>query len=245
MILVAMPYWRAADYIHEAVTSIMAQTYRDFVCLVAGDGDTPYVNVRDNRLRIIDFPTNEGAPMTQQAMLLGSPHEWYAPFGADDWADPDYLAKLMALDGDARGSRVVWLHRDNGVGARLASTAWVEFGVFRAGLLRSVGGYGVDRRCGQDTLLYENVLPLVAEVAWQTSPAYHKRLHAGSLTQSKETGFHSPYRNEVIHHNRKVAERCGNLRNAERIREYRDTLLTDAMRATLAERTDAVRTLLS
>ena len=106
-VLVAIPYWTtAAPYIDEAVASALAQTERDLVVMVAGDGVEPPVTVRDPRLVVVSFPTNEGAPATQQAMLLASPFEWYAPMGADDRLDPDYLEGLLAGSGKARSSWV-------------------------------------------------------------------------------------------------------------------------------------------
>ena len=69
--LLAIPYWTtAAPYIDEAVASALAQTERDLVVMVAGDGVVPPLTVRDPRLVVVGLPTNEGAPATQQAMLL-------------------------------------------------------------------------------------------------------------------------------------------------------------------------------
>ena len=177
-VLVAIPYWRCADYIDAAVDAVLAQTYRDLVCLVAGDGEVPPVVRMDDRLAVVAFPTNLGAPATQQAMLLGSPFGWYAAHGADDWADPEYLERLMALGTPANGSRALWHEYPDRTVLVTGDTAHVEFGVFDTDLLRSLGGYGVDRRCGQDTLLYEDILPAFAPVAWCDEPAYHKRIRA-------------------------------------------------------------------
>ena len=79
-IMVAIPYFSTAEaFIDEAVASVVGQRHDDLICLVAGDGVEPPVTLRDPRVRVVTFPTNEGTPATQQAMLLASPFDWYAP----------------------------------------------------------------------------------------------------------------------------------------------------------------------
>lgn len=246
-ILVSVPYFRAGPFIDEAVRNVLAQTYRDLVCLVAGDGEVPPVTIRDDRLVVMAFPTNEGAPHTQQAMLMGSPFGWYAAHGADDWTDPEYLERLMALGTEANASRALWLHHETGVERRENDPAYVEFGVFSADLLRAVGGYGVEKRCGMDTLLYEDILPRVAPIAWCDEPAYHKRMRADSLTHAPDTGFGTPYRNGVVAHNAEVRERCAQIgwADAPAIRAYRASLVPRELRGVLDDRTAAVQAALS
>lgn len=238
-VLVAIPYYRCADLIEEAVRSVLAQTYRDLVCIVGGDGEAPPVHLRDGRLVVVPFPTNRGAPFTQQAMLHGSPFAWYAPHGADDWTEPDYLERLMALDSPANGTDTLWIHRGKRPPYVYHSQSYAEFGVYSTALLRSVGGYGIDRRCGQDTLLYQQLLPNVQPVVFSSEPRYHKRMRHDSLTHSPRTGHGSAYRREVVAHNRRVAAHCDRLgyRDLARIRTYRASL---AGRAFLAELEDRV-----
>lgn len=245
-VLVAIPYFRCADWIDDAVRAALAQTYRDVVVLVAGDGDEPEVSVRDDRLVVVSFPTNEGAPATQQAMLEGSPFLWYAPHGADDWTDPEYVERLVALGGHANGSAALFHERADGT-VIVRDHDHVEFGVFDATLLRSIGGYGIDQRCGQDTLLYVDLLPNVTGLRWAEEPAYHKRIRPGSLTQDPATGFNSPYRTNVVWHNRDVKEHCAAIgwENRTDIRRYRSSLATPAQREVLGERIETVRAALA
>ena len=250
-VLVAIPYWRTAhDFVDEAVRSVLAQTHRDLVCLVAGDGVTPPVRSSDSRLRVVTFPTNEGAPATQQAMLTASPFDWYAPMGADDRIDRDYLERLLALGGKANATHVLWHFADQEewlVHDSEGNPAHTEFGVFDADLLRSLGGYGASRRVGQDTLLYLQLLPHVTEVQWLTEPGYHKRIHAASLTHAPETTFGSPVRDEVFVHNAEVAETCARwgFTDLERIRGFREWLVPPALKAIMADRVAMVRSVLA
>jgi len=244
-VLVAIPYYRTADYIGVAVEHILRQTYADLVCLVASDGDSKPRLPSDDRLAVVVFDTNEGAPLTQQAMLLGSPFEWYAPHGSDDWVDPEYLSRLLALGGKANGSAALWEHQ--GAGEYIVRDfVHAEFGVFQADLLRSVGGYGIDRRCGQDTLLYTDILPHVEPMMWLHEPLYHKRMRADSLTHSPATGMGSAYRDEVVLHNRAVAAACAATDwTPEAIRAAREAFIPDHLRTVLDSRVDLVTKALS
>ena len=242
-VLVAIPYFRCEPYIDEAVGHVLAQTYTDLVCLVAGDGEVPVTKHRDDRLVLCAWHVNRGAPFTQQAMLLGSPFAWYAPHGADDWADPEYLERLMLRGAPAVGSRSLWFHYDDGTTVRRDNDpAYVEFGVFSRDLLRSVGGYGVDRVCGQDTLLFEQLVPHLVPMAWSDEPGYHKRMRDGSLTHNPDTGFGSAYRQEVVWHNAEVAAMCARIGfdDVATIRTYRETLVPIGLRDELQDRADDV-----
>jgi glycosyltransferase involved in cell wall biosynthesis len=239
-VLVAIPYYRNAEYIGQAVASALNQSYADMRILVACDGE-PLEDSEDwvamaPFVRTVTFPTNEGAPLTQQAMLLGSPFEWYAPMGADDWLDPEYIERLLSLGTKANASGEIW-HNDTEQ-SLVHDRAHTEFGVFDADLLRSVGGYGIDRRCGQDTLLYEDILPHVYPVTYLDVPNYHKRLHPGSLTADPATGYGSAYRAEVVTHNHEVRAYCESFGwDPVMIRTYRDRLaasLLDVLGARVA-----------
>lgn len=245
-VLVAIPYYHDGEWIKDAVDSVARQSYGDVVILVAGDGEEPpprsWPYLPEN-LRTVTFPTNEGVGLTLQAMLLGSRHEWFAPMGADDWIDPEYLERLLSLGGPANASGEIW-HNDFEQ-SLVHDRAHTEFGVFNADLLRSVGGYGV-KRCGQDTLLYEDILPHFTSVRYLDEPHYHKRLHAGSLTSSPETGYGSEYRTNVVWHNKDVTLRCAQMGwDPVMTRTFRDSLVPENLRPVLAERVELVKAALA
>ena len=246
-VLVAIPFWRCGPHVAKAVESVLAQTHRDLVVMVAGDGDDPEPHLRgidDPRLVVVAFPDNLGAPHTQQAMLLGSPHEWYAPMGADDWLDRDYLARLLALGGDANSVGAWYRHQGRRVEVRRTS---VEVGVYRSELIRSLGGYGVTMRCSQDVLLYWRLTAAVTERRMLAHPAYHRLIRPGeSLTRSRATGHGSAYRQAAAAHNEAVFARCmeigvGDLAG---IRAYRESLVPTDLAEALAARVDVVRSAL-
>lgn len=245
-VLVAIPYYQCADYIEQAVQSVLAQTHTDLVCLVVGDGDTPpEIASNDSRLRVVSFTDNYGAPFTQQSMLLASPYEKFAPMGADDWLEPDHLASLPARFGQSRISSL-WVHDRDGKQKKVKDRAYAEIGVFNTELLRSVGGYDITQRCGQDTLLYDDILLSFTTAAYSTNPTYHRRMRAGSLTDHPETNFKSAYRKSVFAHNARVKARCQSLgwKNLDRIRKYRDGLVPVPLRTALRQRVEVIQEVL-
>ena len=246
-VLVAIPYYQAKAYIRKAVETALAQTHRDLVVMVAGDGDDPrpYLkDIHDPRLRVVSFPGNGGAPHIQQAMLLASPHEWYAAWGADDWGEPDYIERLLALGGDANATKAFWLHQANGKVVRRDDYIHGEYGVHRTEMLRSLGGYGIDRRCSQDSLLYTLLLPHITEIRWSDHPAFHKIRRRGSLTDPRSpTGRRSPYRVEVSKRNDRIRKHCIELGfdDLAAIREYRNSLVAQELLDSLAGRVRVCR----
>lgn len=242
-VLVAIPYYHCEDYIEQAVQSVLAQTNTDLVCLVVGDGDTPPpIETDDKRLVVVSFTDNYGAPFTQQSMLLANPYEKFAPMGADDWLEPDHLASLPTRHRQARISSL-WVHDKSGKKTKVRDRAYAEIGVFDTELLRSVGGYDVTQRCGQDTLLYDDILLSVTPAVFSSNPTYHRRMRAGSLTDHPETNFKSEYRKSVIAHNAKVKAKCQAIgwKHTDRIRKYREGLVPVELRVALRQRVEVIQ----
>lgn len=244
--LIAIPYYGvAADLVENAVRHALAQD-ADVVVLVAGDGQAPPVRMRHDRLVLGTFERNRGAPMTQQAMLLGSPFSHYAPHGADDWLEPYHVSSLLALRRPAAGSSCVWVH-DGGVRRLLRSPrTWIEFGVFESELLRELGGYNAAEPCGQDSVLI-SVLLQTSGVRLSTRPSYHKLIRADSLTHDPATRQGSPLRVGVKERNAAVLRHLGAIGWHDRaaIRRYRESLLPADLALELDLRAAAVARWLS
>lgn len=244
-VLVALPYFDAEPYLDRAVRSILAQTERDFVLLVVGDGQKPPIAFTHDRLVVHTFPTHHGAPFVQQAMLLGSPFAKYAPFGSDDWADPDHLELMLSYGAPNVCAGAVWWHNDPAAPPVRVRRANYEVGVLDTALLRRIGGYGAQEPFGQDNLLLYLATRTVGLVA-SDRPTYHRLRRPGSLTTRPETGLRSPLREAVRRRNWKVARRCYALgfRNHEAIRAYRESLIPGDLRSELVDRAGEIGRLL-
>lgn len=247
MILVALPYFNAAQYIDRAVSSILAQTERDIVLLVVGDGERPPVTVRNDRLVVHTFDVNHGPPFVQQAMLLASPFAWYAPFGSDDWADPDHLELCRSMDAPAVCAGAVHWHNDPDAPPVRVRVANYEVGLFDTDTLRSIGGYGPHERLGQDNFML-HILARAHGMVATTRPTYHRLRRPGSLTTDPETGLNSPIRAAIRKRNHAHAvtmRRNIGWGNHAGIRAYRDALIPAALRGELEDATAQLQRILS
>lgn len=238
-VLVAIPYYRCGPWIERCVRSCLAQTYEDIVVLVAGDGDDPrpYLqDVHDSRLVVEVFPTNWGAPHTQQAMLLASPFEWYAPMGADDWLEPEHIEACLAVRNRLVGLGAVYWHQGTADAPARVKKVDYETGTFMTELLVSVGGYGAHEKCGQDITLLK-LLRTVYPMAYQMRPTYHRFKRPGSLTTDPATGHHSALRQGIWVRNdamRRAVKRYGG--QVALIKAYRESLYPPDVRAALDAR---------
>lgn len=253
-ILVCIPYWRTPEYIERAVRSVLAQTYRDFVCVVVGDGERPPINWTHDKLVTFTYPTNRGAYFAQDVAIWASPFDWYAPVASDDWLDPDHLERLVAAQAD-QACGALWAHGDSerfcgpanddhracrGV---LMEKAY-EVGLYRVERYREIGAHNPAERIGQDTLTL-HLMRLVAPVGASTVPTYNRRFRPGSLSTDPATDARSPARRAMRVRNRQILAECARRRSPERIRAYRESLVSAALRNELAERSAELRDLLS
>lgn len=260
-VLVAIPYFRTPEYIERAVRSVLAQTHRDLVCVVVGDGDAPPLPpIADDRLVVYTYPRNRGAYFAQDVAIWSSPFEWYAPVASDDWLDPRHIEEHLTLGEDA-ACGALWSHGghcDDYPAHRtcpgLVTRKAYEVGMYRTDRYREIGAHNPAERIGQDSLTLA-VMRLVAPVGAKETPTYHRLWREGSLCTSPETKNGSPARTAMRVRNRQIVARCrdivasGPARHdravrAARVRRYREGLVPAALKAELAERVEGLRALL-
>lgn len=234
-VLVAMGYWKVPDLVERAVRSVLAQTYTDLQCLVIGDGEEPPLShVRDDRLEVYTLPENHGAYFALQLALEASPHRWFAPFAADDMAEPEHIETLGAVAASHRVHAVTAAAVYWGVGTDEVHHGNYEVGVFRKDRLMAFGGWDPSARIAQDTLLI-HLLRVTGSVAACTTPTYHRIKRPYSLTTTLETGLRSPARLKVRDENRRILAHCKRLRRPSAIAAYRAGLVPEETRDALAE----------
>ena len=93
---VLMPTYNVAQWVEEAIRSVLRQTYRDFELLVVDDGSTDdtlaHVKaIEDPRIRIAAFPDNVGLAENLNRGLALIDTELVARMDGDDIAEPDWL----------------------------------------------------------------------------------------------------------------------------------------------------------
>lgn len=102
---VILPTWNRRDTLEEAVTSVVAQTYRDWELIVCDDGSTDDSEsllsarfadeIADGRIRYLRL-THGGVGAARNAGLRAAGGEWIAYLDSDNRWHPDYLLMTAA-----------------------------------------------------------------------------------------------------------------------------------------------------
>lgn len=100
LVTVLMPVYNCAPYLHEAIDSILGQTFTDFTLLIMDDGSTDdsgaiIANCRDPRIRTAPNTHNQGliATLNRGLDLVETPY--LARMDGDDLCPPDRLEKQV------------------------------------------------------------------------------------------------------------------------------------------------------
>ena len=118
-----MATYNHADFVGEAIESVLRQRDVELELLVADDGSTDGAkqvveSIRDDRLHFLAHPRNRGACMVTNELIERASGEFIALINSDDrWIDGDKLAfQLRILDADpliaASFGRVRFIDRD-------------------------------------------------------------------------------------------------------------------------------------
>lgn len=214
-ITVSMPVYKTAATIKKAVKYILRQTYPNFSFLVISDCDPDdsiikISEVSDPRMKIIKLDKNVGRYAVDHLVVTElSKSEYWVPVDSDDWCEENYLSNLMKIALENPGTDVVfaaqyadnsysrkrrtvreWDGSDNFVWHAFASALW------RRDFLVEMNLTNPHFRVGWDSIV-TSVPWVVGNVKYTQTPMYHAVRRPDSLTQSKETGFGSQYRNNV------------------------------------------------
>ncbi len=99
---VIIPCYNHGRYIHEAVNSVLNQTYHDFEIIIVDDGSTEESTVTilkkltKPKTRVI-HTSNQGLAAARNNGISKSVGEYILPLDADDKIEPDYLRKASEL----------------------------------------------------------------------------------------------------------------------------------------------------
>jgi glycosyltransferase involved in cell wall biosynthesis len=204
---VVMAVYNAADYLGEAIASVLSQTWRDFELIVVDDASTDSSSaildrVADPRLRVLRHVSNLGASLSRNDAIAAARGEYIAIMDADDICAPDRLARQVEyLDAhpaaglvgcavydniDARGAVLYTslLPADNETIQNALMERWCFLHssiLFRKSLVASTGGYRTAFEPAED---HDFVLRVAekAELANLSEPLVTYRLNHNGLT---------------------------------------------------------------
>ena len=100
---IIIPYYRAFDYLCEAVESVCAQTFTNFRLLVIDDSPNDLIarefieSLKDPRISYVSNPRNLGLNKTLEIAKTLSNAKWTIFLGHDDRLLPGYLERLLAV----------------------------------------------------------------------------------------------------------------------------------------------------
>lgn len=100
-VAVCIPHFKCKAHIRQTVDSILQQTHRDLLIVVANDGDTdpPWgelSSIDDPRLVRFDLQRNRGPYFATTVVLYAAGAPYLLIQDADDWSDPQRVSVLLA-----------------------------------------------------------------------------------------------------------------------------------------------------
>jgi glycosyltransferase involved in cell wall biosynthesis len=99
-VTVVMAVYNAAQFLREAIASVLSQTYTDFELIVVDDASTDDSSAilrsyNDPRIRIIRHQTNLGASLSRNDALAAARGELIAIMDADDVCAPTRIERQV------------------------------------------------------------------------------------------------------------------------------------------------------
>ena len=170
LVSVVIPCYRQAEYLRDAVDSIIAQTYPKWEIIIVNDGspdDTSAVAQAiilarpGHTIRLVE-KKNGGLSDARNAGIRLAKGDYILPLDADDKIDPQFLAKTVAL---------LEQHPDVGI----AYTDWVYFGAHSAA--RDAIDYDFARLCSKENLF--TCTSLYRKAAWEAAGGYNPNMTCG------------------------------------------------------------------
>ena len=222
-ITVLMPAYNAADYIAEAIQSVLVQTFRDFELLIINDGSTDKTvavikSFSDERIFLIE-QKNLGVAAALNNGLKHARARYIARFDADDicfpdrlekqysfiFAHPEYIVVGSAADYmDASGNYIFTHHPQGKTDQQIKQLPYNICPFIHASVLYRKDavqhiGYNVDAHSFEDHLLWQQV-KAAGKMYNLAEPLLSVRLNPGSLTmdeRKRPKNFHA-IKNKVL-----------------------------------------------
>lgn len=194
---IVIPVYNQAQFLPEAVSSALAQTYGNVEVIVVNDGSTDDSLAKakewGSAIKLVN-QSNKGLPGARNAGVMNSSGEVMLMLDADDWIDKDYLAKTVPLMMDGVGAVTTGtapFGEYNGcdweaVKPRLENLK-VRNGLVYCSLIRraaflETGGYNPRMTWGyEDWNLWIDIMKRGWDIIALMEPLFHYRVKAASM----------------------------------------------------------------
>lgn len=213
MISVIIPAYNVEEYIAEAVTSVLNQSYKNLECIVVNDASTDNTEDAaikaakgDKRFRIISNVENKGVGITRSIGISSARGEYVMCLDGDDYYSDDYVKDLAneakRTDADITSGGVTHLNYDGrrkkftygtdtiyGDGKVLdywgKNIVYLNNRLIRKSLFDKVNH--CKRRYIEDTPMIIPLLWYANKVAFVENAGYIYRFRKSSLTHTNDT----------------------------------------------------------
>ncbi len=100
LVSIIMPAYNSADYIGQAIESVLAQDYQNFELIITDDGSTDNTKeviqrYNDERIRCL-YQENNGVSSARNLAIRESKGQYIMPLDADDMMTSDFITKHLA-----------------------------------------------------------------------------------------------------------------------------------------------------
>ncbi len=101
LVSIIVPCFKQAEYLSEALDSVLSQTYPNWECVIVNDGSPDNTEEianlyleKDNRIKYVS-QENKGLATARNAGIANSQGEYILPLDADDLIAPTYIEKAI------------------------------------------------------------------------------------------------------------------------------------------------------
>ena len=167
---VVIPCFNQAQYLSEAIESVIAQTYAQWEIIIVNDGSSDETSAvaqssifryPSRAIRLVE-KLNGGPSNARNAGISFARGDFILPLDADDKIHPDFLAKTVAL-----------LEKNPDVS--IAYTDWFYFGTHQT--LRHAIDYNFEQLCTKENLF--TCTSLYRKAAWTAAGGYNTNMTKG------------------------------------------------------------------
>jgi len=227
-VTVVIPTYNCAEFLGEAIDSLLAQTFRDFEIVVVDDGSTDNTGEVAARYGHLPFfryirQTNGGPSKGRNTGIQASTSEFVAFLDGDDLLASDALEKLVTA---ADESGAAWcicdvvrfsenrrevqtspIPADRDYLSAILEENFVERGMFfRRSVFERVGPWRADLRTREDWELFIRLIERREPFVYVEAPLYLYRRREGSLTKSASLPVMRDTREVLRRHHLRLAQ---------------------------------------
>lgn len=218
-ISVVIPCYMQGDYLAETLDSVLAQTYRNWECVIVNDGSkdntedvaNQYIR-KDDRFKYV-FQDNKGLGSARNAGILFSNGEFVLPLDSSDKIGREYMELAIERFKSYPETKLVycraryfgdvnkeWKLPEYSYETLLAANCIFCACIYRRSDYEKTGGYPTERNIFEDWDFLLNLIHEGDEVFQIDKVLFYYRKHGKSLLDSAQSNRHNMYRTIHNHH---------------------------------------------